>query len=294
LLGWRFDVFVQMHNKSIDNQIIMGCWQNSRDRNSHDRQGALLPPVTLICDERDFVMRKTVFTLAAACAAFGSMAAAPAWAADEEEAEEAEGPITISGGVTVVSDYRFRGVSLSDKDFAVQPTLTIKHESGLYAGVWGSNLAENPGDDIEVDLYAGFAGGDTVTYDIGATYYVYPGVSSFNYVEFTGKLGTTVGPLTVGGQLSYVPSQDNTGNNDNIYVATNASIGIPNTPVTVTGSVGYEDGAFGNNKVDWSLGASASFSGFTLGASYVDTDRRSTFALGDSKATVVFSLGYAF
>lgn len=241
-------------------------------------------------------MRKSIFKLAAACVVMGSMsAAAPAFAQDEA-AEEAEGPITVSGGIAVVSDYRFRGVSLSDKDFAVQPYLTVKHESGFYVGVWGSNIAENPGEDIEVDLYAGFAGGDTVTYDIGATYYAYPGVSSFNYIEFTGKLGTTVGPATIGGQLSYVPSQDNTGNSDNIYVATNAAIAIPNSPITLTGSVGLEDGAFsgGSSKLDWSLGASAAVKGFTLGVAYVDTDRRSTFAFKDSKAGVVFSISYGF
>jgi uncharacterized protein (TIGR02001 family) len=241
-------------------------------------------------------MRKTLLKLAAVGAAMTTFsAAAPAFAQDEEVAEES-GPITISGGVTVVSDYRFRGVSLSDKDFAVQPTLTIKHESGLYAGVWASNLAENPGDDIEVDLYAGFAGGDEVTYDIGATYYVYPGVSSFNYLELTGKLGTTLGPVTIGTQLSYVPSQDNTGNSDNVYVGANAAFAIPDTPITLTGSIGTEDGAFsgGDEKVDWSLGASASFSGFTAGVAYVDTNRRSIFALNDAKAGVVFSLGFAF
>lgn len=240
-------------------------------------------------------MRKQIFSLAAACVALSSMAAAtPAFAQDEEA--EAEGPISVTGGIALVSDYRFRGVSLSDKDFAVQPYLTVKHESGLYAGVWGSNLADNAGDDVEVDLYAGFAGGDTVTYDIGATYYVYPGVSSFNYVEFTGKLGTTFGPATIGGQLSYVPSQDNTGNNDNIYAATNAAIAIPNTPVTLTGSIGIEDGAFSGagSKLDWSLGATAAVSGFTLGVAYVDTDRRSTFAFKDSKAGVVFSVSYGF
>jgi uncharacterized protein (TIGR02001 family) len=239
-------------------------------------------------------MRIQILKLAAACAMMGSMAvAAPAFAQDEEEAE---GPITVTGGVNVVSDYRFRGVSLSDKDFAVQPTLTVSHESGFYVGVWGSNLAENAGDDVEVDLYAGFAGGDAVTYDLGATYYLYPGVSSFNYVELTGKLGTTVGPVKLGGQLSYVPSQDNTGNNDNIYLGTNASIGIPDSPITLTASVGYEDGAFttGSGKLDWTLGATASFSGFTAGVSYVDSDRRSVFVGGDAKAAVVFSLGYAF
>lgn len=237
-------------------------------------------------------MRNSILKLAAMSVAMSALAvSAPAFA-QEEEAES--GPITISGGIALVSDYRFRGVSLSDKDFAVQPTLTIKHESGLYAGVWGSNLAENTGDDVEVDLYAGFSGGDAITYDIGATYYLYPGVSSLNYVEFTGKLGTSVGPATIGGQLSYVPSQDNTGNKDNIYVATNAAIAIPDTPLNVTGSIGYEDGAFASDKVDWSLGLSASTKGFTLGVAYVDTNRRSTFAFKDSAAGVVFTLSYGF
>lgn len=241
-------------------------------------------------------MRNSILKLASISVAMSAMAlSVPAFAQDEA-AEEAAGPITLSGGVAVVSDYRFRGVSLSDKDFAVQPYLTVKHESGLYAGVWGSNLAENAGDDIEVDLYAGFAGGEELTYDIGATYYVYPGVSSFNYVEFTGKLGSTLGPATVGVQLSYVPSQDNTGNSDNIYYGTNATIALPNSPISIVGSMGIEDGAFtaGNEKVDWSLGLTAAVSGFTLGASYVDTNRRSVFAFKDSSAGVVFSVSYGF
>lgn len=238
-------------------------------------------------------MRKSILKFAVMSVAMSAVAvSAPAFAQDE--AEEASGPITVTGGAALVSDYRFRGVSLSDKDFAFQPYLTVKHESGLYAGVWGSNLAENAGDDVEVDLYAGFAGGDAVTYDIGATYYVYPGASGLNYVELTGKLGTTVGPATIGGQLSYVPSQDNTGNTDNIYVATNAAIALPDSPITLTGSVGYEDGAFGDDKIDWSIGATAAVSVFTLGVAYVDTNRRSTFAFEDSKAGVVFTLSYGF
>jgi uncharacterized protein (TIGR02001 family) len=239
-------------------------------------------------------MRKTVLKLAAMSVAMSAFAiSAPAFAQEEEAAE---GPISISGGVAVVSDYRFRGVSLSDKDFAVQPTITISHESGFYVGAWGSNIAENTGEDIEVDLYAGFSGGEELTYDIGATYYLYPGVSSFNYVELTGKLGTTIGPATVGVQLSYVPSQDNTGNNDNWYYGTNATLAIPNTPINLTGSIGIEDGAFtaGDEKVDWSLGANTTIKGFTLGVAYVDANRRTIFAPNDAKAGVVFTLSYGF
>ena len=240
-------------------------------------------------------MRNSILKLASMSVAISAIAiSAPAFA--QEAAEEAAGPVTLTGGVAVVSDYRFRGVSLSDKEFAVQPYLTVKHESGLYVGTWASNLADNAGDDVEVDLYAGFAGGEEVTYDIGATYYVYPGVSSFNYLELTGKLGSTVGPATVGVQLSYVPSQDNTGDNDNIYFGTNAAIAIPNSPISIVGTMGIEDGAFtsGSEKVDWSLGLTAAVSGFTLGVSYVDANRETIFAPRDSAAGVVFSVSYGF
>jgi uncharacterized protein (TIGR02001 family) len=240
-------------------------------------------------------MRNSILKLAIMSVAISAIAmSAPAFA--QEADEEAAGPITLTGGVAVVSDYRFRGVSLSDKDFAVQPYLTVKHESGLYVGAWGSNLSENAGDDVEVDLYAGFAGGEDLTYDIGATYYLYPGVSGLNYVEFTGKLGSTYGPATVGVQLSYVPSQDNTGNDDNIYFGTNATIALPDSPISIVGSMGIEDGAFtaGNEKVDWSLGLNAAVSGFTLGVSYVDANRRTIFAPEDSAAGVVFSVSYGF
>ncbi|WP_395616282.1 TorF family putative porin [Sphingorhabdus sp.] len=240
-------------------------------------------------------MRNSMLKLAGMSVAISAMAlSAPAFAQDE--AAEAAGPITVSGGAALVSDYRFRGVSLSDKGFAIQPYLTVKHESGLYVGAWGSNIADNAGDDLELDLYAGFSGGDKLTYDIGATYYVYPGVSSVNYVEFTGKLGSTFGPATVGVQVSYVPSQDNTGNDDNLYFGSNATIAIPNSPISIVGTLGMEDGAFtaGSNKLDWSLGLNAAVSGFTLGASYVDTNRRSIFAPKDSSAGLIFSVSYGF
>ena len=240
-------------------------------------------------------MRNSILKLASMSVALSAIAmSAPAFA--QEADDEAAGPITLTGGVAVVSDYRFRGVSLSDKDFAVQPYLTVKHESGLYVGAWGSNISENAGDDVEVDLYAGFAGGEEVTYDIGATYFLYPGVSGLNYVEFTGKLGSTFGPATVGVQLSYVPSQDNAGNDDNIYFGTNASIALPNSPISIVGSMGIEDGAFtaGSEKVDWSLGLTAAVSGFTLGVSYVDANRRTIFAPEDSSGGVVFSVSYGF
>ncbi len=244
-------------------------------------------------------MRKHIVKLTAASIALCALSVSmPANAADEPAAEEeASGPIDVEATVTFVSDYRFRGVSLSSKDPALQAGITVSHESGVYAGFWGSTIAENTGSDLELDFLAGFSGGEGLTYDIGAVYYVYPGASGLNYLETVGKLGTTVGPAELGVQVAYAPKQDNLGDNDNLYIATNASVGIPDTPFTLSGSFGYEDGAFGGptgDKLDWSAGVSASFDSLTLGASYIDSNRRSVFAPGDAKKTIVLSVGLTF
>ena len=225
-----------------------------------------------------------------ACAAF-AITASPAFA---EDAAKSAKPFDIELTIAGVSDYRFRGISLSDKDPAFQPQLAVTHESGIYGRVWASNIAANAGDDIEVDLVAGFARDiGAVSLDLGATYYLYPGASGLNYVEFIGAASTAVGQGSVGVTVAYVPSQSNTGSTDNIYLAINGSLPIGDTPFSLTSSFGFEDGAFGTNKKDWSVGLTADVVGFTLGVSYVDTARAR--AIGRlSKAGVVFSASRSF
>lgn len=216
--------------------------------------------------------------------------ASPAFAA-EEAAEGPPDPLSIDFTLAGYSDYRFRGLTLSDKDFAIQPTVTATLASGIYFSVFASNIADSPGDDIEIDLIAGVSKEiGKVTAGINATYYLYPGFSSINYVEFIGTLGTAVGPGEVGLTLGYSPKQDNIGDQDNVYVALNGSVPIKGTPFSLAGSVGFEDGAFGDKKKDWSLGVTADVAGFTLGASYIDTKRGGP--LGD--ATAVFSISRDF
>lgn len=224
------------------------------------------------------VTTKTVAALGASCLFIAS----PAFAADEPSAEaeaaEESGPIDIELTLDAVSDYRFRGISLSDKDPAFQPGLTISHESGLYVSAWASNLADNGGDDIELDLVAGFAYDvGNVTLDVNATYYVYPGVSSFNYVEFIGRASAPLGKGEVGLTFAYVPSQNNTGNQDNTYVAIDGSMPLGDTGLSLNGSFGFENGAFGDNKRDWSLGMSVEVGKLTLGVAYVDTAHAQDF-----------------
>ena len=215
--------------------------------------------------------------------------AAPALAADE--AEGPPDPVSIDFTLAAYSDYRFRGLTLSDKDFSVQPTVTATLASGFYGSIFASNITPNTGDDVEIDLIAGFSKDvGKVTAGINVTYYLYPGISSINYAEFIGTLGTDVGPGKLGLTVGYVPPQKNVGGTDNVYVAINGSVPVKGTPFSVAGSIGYEDGAFGDKKKDWSLGVTADVAGFTVGASYIDTKRGGP--LGD--ATAVFSLSKSF
>ena len=67
--------------------------------------------------------------------------------------------VTISGGVAGVTQYRFRGVELSDEKPALQAWVEVTHEGGVYAGAWASSIdgfGEIGGSNVELDLYAGY------------------------------------------------------------------------------------------------------------------------------------------
>lgn len=90
----------------------------------------------------------------------------------------------VSGNVTLTSDYRFRGISQSDTDPAIQGGFDVAFDNGLYAGVWASNVDFGTDADLEMDFYAGFSGSisEDVGFDIGYIYYDYPGTDG---VDFT-------------------------------------------------------------------------------------------------------------
>jgi uncharacterized protein (TIGR02001 family) len=221
--------------------------------------------------------------------------AATAAMSQEAEAEEPAATWEIDGFIAGLTDYRFRGISLSDKDPAVQAELSVAHESGLYGAVWASNtaLTSSAADDLEVDLTLGYAADvGNVSLDFGGVYYLYPGNSDFNYVEVFGSVGTAVGPGTLTLGAAYAPSQDNLGDDDNIYVYVSGEMPIGESPLSVHATFGIEDGAFGDSKRDWLIGASYDIgSGFSATLDYVDT-ARSGSSLG--KATAVFSITKSF
>jgi uncharacterized protein (TIGR02001 family) len=243
--------------------------------------------------------------LSIAAATLAAMTALPAVAQETAPPK----PVTVTGSVAIVSDYRFRGVSQSDRQLAVQGGFTIAHESGLYIGTWGSNLAgwgTFGGANMELDLIAGYklpVGGGTL--DVGATWYMYPGgFDNTDFIEPYAKLSGTVGPASLTAGVAYAPKQEALGawyangaaaaagvytkpgdKNDNLYVWGDVSSAVPNTGLTVKAHLGYSKGNDGlgpfatsvaptGEYADWLIGADYAIAGtpLTLGVAYTDTD----------------------
>ncbi len=122
-------------------------------------------------------MKQTL--IASAVASAFLMVAVPAMAEDAPAA--AAPPYTLTGNISVVSDYLFRGVSQTHGRPALQGGFDFTHSSGIYVGTWLSSISwisdwGNGSTPTEVDLYAGYRGafGD-VGYDVGIIRYQYPG-----------------------------------------------------------------------------------------------------------------------
>jgi uncharacterized protein (TIGR02001 family) len=229
-------------------------------------------------------------------------------------AEEARAPdpdLKVSGGVTFVSQYRFRGISLSDEHAALQGTINLNHKSGFYAGAWGSNIdgwGELGGSNVELDLYGGWKGQVTkgVTLEAGLLYYAYPGSKGgdFEFFEPYAKVSGQLGPVSATVGATYAWKQDALAGNDNLYLFNDNSVPIKGIPITLTSHVGYSSGssalAAGDDYIDWGLGATAAWKNLTLGVSYVDTNINEAQALsvgaarGIVDSAIVVSLGATF
>lgn len=92
----------------------------------------------------------------------------------------------ITANVALTTDYVWRGTSQNQEDPALQGGFDYAHESGFYAGVWGSNVNFG-GASTELDFYAGWGteldGG--VALDFGVIRYAYQGSDIASDLDFT-------------------------------------------------------------------------------------------------------------
>lgn len=221
------------------------------------------------------------------------------------------GGLTFSANVALASEYRFRGVNLSGGDIALQGGFDVVHASGFYAGTWASTLDNDTVGygALEVDLYGGWSGNvvEGLTANVGFIAYTYPdapAAGDFDYYEVYGSLGFTLGPVSTTLGIAYDPKQNGLDfgglRRDNLYTYGDINVGIPGTPFTVAGHLGYTDGALSfdtdSKSWDWSLGVSMPVVGpLTASLTYVDAEADVVpGAFNPTSSTVVAKLSAKF
>ncbi len=197
----------------------------------------------------------------------------------------AQGPHTFSWTAALTSDYAFRGVSQTGEDPAFQASFDYTHESGFYAGIWGSGVDFGPRTpNVEIDTYIGFTLpiAEALQGDVQLIRYNYLGgnESAFEYSELIGKLTWNE---TITGTIGWSNDVFNSGETG-IYYGISATYGWE-SGTSVYGGVGYYDldDVYDNAEgyTDWNLGVSQTFGSFEVSLTYVDTDNDGNALFGD-------------
>lgn len=186
----------------------------------------------------------------------------------------------VSGEAGLVSDYRWRGASLSNAKPALQASVEVE-AAGFYLGGFGSWVPHGGGAaGFELDASAGWRAAldPQLTLDGGLAYYHYPRTRDCDYAEASATLGWERGGTAARLGLAWAPRQPNLidaagTRGDNLYGFAGVEQAIAKTPLSVTLDGGYEagvfDGAARGGKLDWRAGVAAAFGELRLSAHYV-------------------------
>ena len=246
---------------------------------------------------------KTIQKTAIALAASGLFATA-AFSQTAPAAAPEVSPITAN--VTITNDYRYRGITQSNYQPAIQGGFDYAHESGLYIGNWNSTInwvSNTTGNGvkapIEMDFYGGFkkeliAEGFASDFGVLQYYYNQTGTNynsmivNPNTTELYVAQNFTFGPVTGFVKVNYALTNifgvpNSTGS---FYPDLTANYDTGIWGVSLNGHVGYQyiagqpnsSGGFNQpltnlSYTDWKLGATKDFGGgLSLSASYVSTN----------------------
>lgn len=205
-------------------------------------------------------------------------------------------PHSFTGNFTLASEYIFRGIGQTNRKPALQGGFDYAHASGLYAGVWASNVSwlsdmsvtgAKISSSVEIDVYGGYRGNitDDLSFDVGVLTYNYPGSYPAGFVDAdTTEVYVGLGWQWLSAKYSHVTSSHIfgwTGSNGTDktrgsgYLELNASYDL--------GDGWGINGHVGNQRIkhngdasytDWKIGVSKDVGFGTVGLAYVGTNAK--------------------
>jgi uncharacterized protein (TIGR02001 family) len=196
----------------------------------------------------------------------------------------------LTGYVAATSDYRFRGISLNQRNFAAQGSLNVTGPDGFYVGAWASQVdfTPGPGNDpqVELDIYGGkHTDLWGIDWNFEPYYYSYPserGGHDTGYFEIQNQFTKAFGPLTLSGTWAWSDNLWAWSNNPAIKGGTgNALYGNAAYTIfdwlSVSGNLGHQWAQnakdAGSSDYTWAdIGATLTWKSFALDLRYSGTD----------------------
>lgn len=204
-----------------------------------------------------------------------------------------DGGVSIDGYVGGVTDYRDRGLSLSDRDVALAASIGAFFDSGFYVGLDAGTVDTFNGGDARLELFAGYSidAGDYV-YDFSVEMDSILGDRSQYYPEFKASISRDFGLAFTRAGIAYAPDgRWSNPQNDSVYTYADLEIPVPTLPaLTVVSRVGRDFRGGISNAWDWSVGLSAFVGDAELSISYDD----SSLERREASGRVIFGVRWYF
>jgi uncharacterized protein (TIGR02001 family) len=209
----------------------------------------------------------------------------------------------VSGSAIVASDYRYRGITLSDRKPAAQAGVSYDDPLGWFVGAFGSTvrLAAPTGPAWQTMVFAGYASriSPDVSVEAGGDYSAFTGASGDNY----GEVYVGAANENMSARIHYSPSYFGQAANS-IYGEINATQPLVDR-VGIFMHVGLThtraDYAYGSrstqNVVDGRVGIGANFEWLRLELAWVGISNKSAaerITGSTSPNTVVLTLSHSF
>ena len=213
------------------------------------------------------------------------LSSAPAFADDPPAPT---GP-ALSGNVSIVSDYLFRGLSQTSQDPALQAGVEYGSSDSWYIGAWATNVSwlsdlSSPPDasisnSLEIDMYAGWRIplSETWKLDLGLYSYYYPGDYPYGFTRpYTTEayVGISWTFITLKYSYAFTNAFGFADSKDSDYLDLSANWEFSPSWV-LNAHVGHQriDNFNAADYTDWKLGITKNFSnGVAIALGYYDTN----------------------
>jgi len=188
--------------------------------------------------------------------------------------QSAESDFSIDGYIGGVTDYRDRGLSLTDGDIAVMASIGAFHDNGFYVGLDTAKINTLNGGNFRTELFAGYSldRGDYV-YDFSVELDTIYGDTTQYYPEFKASISRDFGIAFTRAGAAYAPGgRWSNPQSSSVYTFADLEVPVPTLPaLTVIGRIGRDFRSDAVDLWDWSIGLSVFVGDVELSMSYEDS-----------------------